>query len=1657
MACLSASQRLILSALRDGQASEAFRSSLVITETATAPNGLTVEKLRTALKTTLGSGYSCLRVKYPLDGGTPEIVPLSKVDMNECVSGDAFKVPFELSVSQGRLFSVVLREKRAGHSRTSSKGAKTACLNVLSCGSGRPGAKASSTSHTIVLRMHSICADRISARAFLADLIQIAKRVSGAKGWWVPSAKGCGNAEALWAYAKRESDESKWGGDLDYWKGVMSDTAPVVQPNCDFSRPLEREGKNSVVSTKLSSEDVRRFVNFAEKITESKGDLALRAVLCSAFATVMYRRTLEEDLVIASELDGRGKADKGVFGPLSQQVYLRLCVEEKAAFPELVKTVFGRFSEAAAHIKVPYSVLVDKLLETGEKSSFRTVSSEAKAARARLPHDNRHAKLCFFMESSEYVPVNDCTSSAFEMAMRVTHIAGAGVKDRVFCALEYDPTLFHRHTARETLDQILQVLDQVVHQPPPPSLMHITLVTNHAELNLPDAKIDLDAGWPGDITSCFDQAASKYPDKIAIVYKEQKITYSTLQALVNEVAMSLIRANIKKGDVIGLYGHRSPAVVWAIMGILKAGAAYTMMDPKYPTSRVKLCLRIAGIKAFIHLEAAGKLAPELLSDLKERKPALLLRAALPAAASPAAVREALKSLASSSSMSGGVPPSILPHDVAVVTFTSGSTGTPKGVMGRHGSLTHFYNWMQTRFGITDADRFSMCSGIAHDPLQRDIFTPLYFGAAIHIPTDMDIAEPGKLAQWTKKHEITISCFTPAMGQLLVSGDKKSAPRLDSFRLAFFVGAMLVKRDVQMLRDIAPNVRVINMYGSTESQRAVGYLEIVSMADERQGEPKVLPSAASHATCKVNIQMCKEVIPVGIGMEDAQMLIINSAGQMAGIGEMAEIYVRSPHIALGYIGKEEVTRAKFLPNPFSEKQGIVSKLEGRRSDEEKKYGKLGDRMYKTGDLGRYRYDGFVECCGRADDQIKIRGFRVELGEINATLSQCPGLQDNIVIAVDDTVGSKMLVGYVVQQPQPGVPPPKPLERGAKPIVLSGDAADAFALASKKFLGKRLPHYMVPSFFIVLEALPLTANGKINTRALPPPDRDAGPQASAAKGDPAKHDKYGGKLTSTEEALVRSWSKVLKVHAPGLDEDFFELGGHSLTATHVTLAMREALPGVVIPIDLLFKHPTIAKLSKAIDNLASGDGASTEKKLDLEAEAKAVCKELLADVGDVVNEKGPLNTPLSEAENIVLTGATGFLGAFLCRELIRRTTNANIYCVARARSQEAVCVRVFTNLSNHKIALTSEEKARIKPVVGDLSKPYFGMDEGDFKALGKKTQAIVHNGAYVHWLLPYQRLKPTNVLGTHTVLQLASLGQKGLSPVHYVSTTSVFDDEFHSQQSAVMEDDPLTQSKGLNGGYPQSKWMAERLLMAAAKDRGMPVAIYRPGYVTGDCESGLWNTDDFQCRLIKGCIQLGCCPFESAKNSEGRLLGLDASPVDYVAEAIVGIAANAFPDSKILQAYHIVNPSPYPYHDMYKKVASFGYKLEAKPYQNWRQALLDAVSGEAGGSGEANPLAAVVGNFSANWHKNLPNPKYDMQNAEAKLKGSVSNIRFWSDSKDQTKRPIECPSIEGLVQVYLGYLIGCGFLEKPPKGVSGAVAVDWDKMGQNFAKLSRSNRT
>ena len=291
-----------------------------------------------------------------------------------------------------------------------------------------------------------------------------------------------------------------------------------------------------------------------------------------------------------------------------------------------------------------------------------------------------------------------------------------------------------------------------------------------------------------------------------------------------------------------------------------------------------------------------------------------------------------------------------------------------------------------------------------------MFTPLWVGATICIPDPDEFGRPGGLAKWMSEEGITFAHFTPAIMQLMTQTQSSDTAdiQIPSLRCTLTVGDVLTRRDIARLRKIAPSVTCINLYGSTETQRAVGYYPITE--ETKAGGKR------------------KESIPLGRGIEDVQVLVINSTGELAGIGELGEIYMRSPHLAKGYLNDEAQTRERFIVSPMT--------------------GSTEDRWYKTGDLGRYLADGNVEFAGRNDLQVKIRGYRIELGEIEATLQQYPGVRDVVVVAREDESGEKRLVAYLVTD--------------------SDQSLNTREIYS--YLKHRLPEYMMPAAFVSIAAMP-----------------------------------------------------------------------------------------------------------------------------------------------------------------------------------------------------------------------------------------------------------------------------------------------------------------------------------------------------------------------------------------------------------------------------------------------------------------------------------------------------------------------------------------------------------------------------------------------------------
>ena len=975
------------------------------------------------------------------------------------------------------------------------------------------------------------------------------------------------------------------------------------------------------------------------------------------------------------------------------------------------------------------------------------------------------------------------------------------------------------------------------------------------------------------------------------------------------------------------YSHRGVDLVVTVMGILKAGATFSVIDPSYPPDRQNIYLDVARPRALVVIDKATKEAGELTEKVRNYiKENLQLRTEVPGLelkddgtlfGGSVNGKDVLADQLSLKAKGPGVV--VGPDSTPTLSFTSGSEGRPKGVRGRHFSLAYYFDWMAETFKLSKNDKFTMLSGIAHDPIQRDIFTPLFLGAQLLVPSKDDIQHE-RLAEWMKAHGATVTHLTPAMGQILVGGASAKFPALHH---AFFVGDILIKRDCRALQALADNVFIVNMYGTTETQRAVSYYEI--------------PSKSSDETY---LEKMGNIIPAGKGMKDVQILVVDreNRNRVCDVGEIGEIYVRAAGLAEGYLGSDELTKTKFVDSWFVDNSKWVEedkKVAKSLSEEPWREFYMGprDRMYRSGDLGRYMPTGDVECVGRADDQVKIRGFRIELGEIDKYLSDHEMVLDNVTLVRRNKDEEQTLVSYIVPDMRRWAEWLK--ENNVKDDTsgegIQGRLRRFWPLGDdiKKYLRSKLPSYAIPEVIIPLEKFPLNPNGKKDKPALPFPDAS---QLAAARpqGDLTE-------LSETEKEVASIWGSLIhsideRTLSP--DDSFFDIGGHSILAQQMLFKVNHKWPGLNINMSVIFQNPTLKGFAAHIQRRTTNgeSNGQVDAEVDYAADAKSLLNALPASFPSADTKLTP-STPVT----VFLTGATGFLGAYILRDLLTRKSPAiKVIAHVRAIDSSAALKRVTQTCEAYGVWDPSWT-SRISCVTGNLGDPRLGLSEATWNKVAQDANVIVHNGALVHWVYPYSNLKPANVQGTLDILALCATGTaKYLS---FVSSTSVLDTPYFVKLSAqggkgVLEADDLSgSSTGLGTGYGQSKWVAEYLVRAAGA-RGLRGTIVRPGYVTGDKTSGVTNTDDFLIRMAKGCVQLGCRP--KIANTVNMV------PVNHVARAVV---ASAFsPPETPLGVTQVTSHPRLTFSQYLATLQTYGYEVPEVEYSAWSKRLQEYAADE-----------------------------------------------------------------------------------------------------------------
>jgi amino acid adenylation domain-containing protein/thioester reductase-like protein len=1014
------------------------------------------------------------------------------------------------------------------------------------------------------------------------------------------------------------------------------------------------------------------------------------------------------------------------------------------------------------------------------------------------------------------------------------------------------------------------------------------------------------------------QQAVRRPDAVAVISGRTQVSYRELDSSANRLARYLNEIGVGPEEVIGVYLERGVDMIRAILAILKAGAGYLPLDPSLPPERLNaICSQVR--PAAVIAARAGTFPGTVtrLLPLDELAVAVADRPATPPI--------------------GGLHP----DNLCYVIYTSGSTGDPKPVAVSHRSLACVIAELAGEYEIADDDRVAQMASMAFDTSIEQIFVALTSGATLLLPPPGTMA-PSELLRRIERRHATVLDLTPAYWHQLLALTGPADERLHSVRLMITGGEPADPEVCRTALRAAPWARLLNAYGLTETTITSALFDVGS------GLP------AAH-------QPEAGPVPVGRPVGRARITVVDEKLNQVQAGTAGEICVGGPPVARGYLGRPALTAERFVPDPG---------------------GPRGSRMYRTGDLGRWLPDGNLEVAGRMDRQLKVRGFRVEPGEIETVLAEHPDIDQVSLVASARSSGDTRLVAYYTPS-------------AAATAEAGAGTHHPSAASFRSYLLDRLPGYMIPAAFVARHRLPtaperveLAAHQGAAHQVADRHDRarqESTSKTEAARTEPAQTDavpsahrqrvpKQRERLTPTQAGLAALWARLLHRERVGLDDDFFALGGNSLLAAELLAGTRASFR---IPSDsvrpltrCLLRDPTLRGFAAAVKDARTGrlgaDG--DQQEIDFVAEAALDVR---------IRRDGVPSRPRPDWRNpreVLLTGATGFLGAHLLRELLA-ATDARVWCLVRAQDEADAQHRIAQAAARYELPAPPGD--RVVALPGDLGQPGLGLSDKRFRGLARTLDIVYHPGALVNFIYPYQELRAANVAGTREVIRLA--GECRGVPLHYVSTTAVLAGLGVEGVREVTEETSLRYPEQLRMGYVETKYVAEELLRNAGR-AGLPVAIYRPLDIVGSISTGAWSTSTEMCALIRFMTDTGLAPDID--------LPLDYVPADVCAAAIRHISVTAGATGR---TYHLASPEHALLGVLVGGLRDRGYRIDDVPFGDWiselaRQAALDP----------SHPMAAFMPLFVdrdgpsgltvADMYLAHVFPSYTRTNTERALRGS-----------------------------------------------------------------------
>ncbi|MFF8387319.1 amino acid adenylation domain-containing protein [Streptomyces kanasensis] len=1024
----------------------------------------------------------------------------------------------------------------------------------------------------------------------------------------------------------------------------------------------------------------------------------------------------------------------------------------------------------------------------------------------------------------------------------------------------------------------------------------------------------------------FEERAAASPTAPAVRQGGRTLTYGDLSRHSDALAGRLLAAGVRPGATVGVTGHRGPEAITAFLAVLKCGAAYVPLDDEYPPARLHAMAEDADVRVAVNLPGGTcrlrRLSARIDADLLVPRQDPVARTGHGSGPRPRPVPPAV---------------GVSADDCAYVMFTSGSTGRPKPVAVPHRGVVRLAASGPELCPPTARDRVLHAYSCSSDASTIEIWSALLSGACLVVADRETLLSVEALERLLTAERVTVAFLTTGVFHHVA---RHRPTALRGLRFLSAGGEALDPRLARRVFAACPETLLVNFYGPTENS-------VVSTAH-------VVRDLPPHVTD----------VPIGRPFPNSTCYVTRDDGTLAGVGEAGDLLVGGDGLATGYLNDPAQTAARFIQHPFDRSPGA--------------------RLYVTGDRARWREDGVLEYLGRKDRQVKVRGFRIELDEVEARLRSHPSVGEAVV----DVLGEGPRAQLVAH-----VTPGKPNE----PVAVAG---------LRTHLTAWLPPSAVPARIRVVSRFPMTGAGKVDRRAL------IAEISSGRNGDtpPAVRPRPGpnrqGERPPAEDGrlvvLADIWERSLRVR-PQPSDSFFDLGGDSLLIAEVTTRTMSELRidpahGTFLVRSLLHA-PTLEAYAAAVERTMATDPVRRRPRpgpghtVDFVGEARLGLR--------MPPPRGRPPRPHAP-EEVLLTGASGFVGAFLLDRFLRGT-EARLLCPVRARDASHARRRVLANLARYGLS-PHPHAARLHCFPADLARPRLGLSDETFADLAASADLVVHSGAHVNFLYPYTALRPANVDGTRELVRLAA-GRR--VPLHFLSTIAVLAGYGTAGVRRVDEDAPLDHADHLSMGYAESKWVAERMLRDAAAS-GLPVAVYRPYEVTGERDTGVCNTETAICSLFRVIAETGLAP--------DIPLPLDFVPVDHLADTILHIAIHEPADGR---TYHLTNPRPARLADMLDRMRLAGYGVRLLPYEVWVEELVQHVARDPG-----NPTAPFVSLCVDRSNK------ADISVKEMYIEGVFPRLGRHNTEHVLRGTGLHCPPTDaGLLDRYLNFLRTSGYLPPP----------------------------